>query len=418
MADCFITSYVNRYAVPLYESPYGVSANAIDDLFATSGGSTQAGLDSLAGTILLQGIDFYQNGNYNRAIQSFKSAAALSPYSDNSAKSYEYMGLAYLQLDNTDAAIKTYKEAVRLYPTDDTFSKALGDLYLKENRTDEAVRQYKAAVYANPTSADNLYSLGQAYLSAGELSKAQEQFTAVTRISPNSAAGFYGLGQVAHLSGNLTDAVSQLTHAINVNKNFELAYLELGYVYADQGDFSSADDQLATLKSKKSDKATTLSSYITLAAKPKMIAALGIDGFNTNLGPNTKVSSLSSSLTAANTSKLFSMKIAFSKDMDQASIINPYNWKISRATIRNNGGVYNNGLTPPATEAAILPKPAYILFNPENNTATVRFWVSQNANANATIDPKHIVFKFSGVDTYGKAMDTSADEYSGFSQIV
>jgi len=39
------------------------------------------------------------------------------------------------------------------------------------------------------------------------------------------------------------------------------------------------------------------------------------------------------------------MNIAFSKDMDVASVTNPYNWKISRATIRDNGGVYNYGLT-------------------------------------------------------------------------
>jgi hypothetical protein len=104
--------------------------------------------------------------------------------------------------------------------------------------------------------------------------------------------------------------------------------------------------------------------------------------------------------------------------MDTVSIINPYNWKISRATIQDNGGVYNYGIKPSAREAFILPSPAYVSYDTETNTATVHFRVSQNASADATIDPRHIVFKFSGIDIYGKTMDTSADEYSGFSSIA
>jgi hypothetical protein len=144
---------------------------------------------------------------------------------------------------------------------------------------------------------------------------------------------------------------------------------------------------------------------------------VSLNGFNTSAGPKTAVSALNATLTEAN-SNFFSMNIAFSKDMDEASVINPYNWKISRATIRDNGGVYNYGLTPSTKEAVILPKPANVTFNTDTNTATVYFKVSQNATADATIDPKHIVFKFAGVDAYGKAMDTSADEVSGFSCIA
>jgi tetratricopeptide (TPR) repeat protein len=226
------------------------------------------------------------------------------------------------------------------------------------------------------------------------------------------------LGQIAHLEGDQENAVFQLTKAIRVNKDFELAYLELGYAYADRGDFPNAECQLAILEAKNSNKATTLQSYITLATQPQITSAQSSDGFSTSLGPKTKISALNSTLTSANKSKLFSMNIAFSKDMDEASIINPYNWKISRATIRDNGGVYNGGLTPSNKEAVILPSPAYVNYNSETNKATVYFRLSQNTTADATIDPQHIVFKFSGIDTYGKAMDTSADEYSGFSKIV
>lgn len=396
-----------------------ITSEVIDYLFTSTSGNTQAKMDSLAGSILGQGIDFYQSGEYEKAAKSFKAAAALSPSSDNAKSAYDYLGQAYVKLKDTDKAIRTYQEAIRIYPTDDTLRKNLGDIYLKEKMPEEALKEYEAAVNLNPNDDETRYSLGQSYLASGELDMAREQFAAVVRISPTSAAGYYGLGQVARADGDLEGAISQLTKGISVNSGFELAYVELGYAYADRGDFQNAEDQLSILESKGSDKTTALESYIIQTTQPKMIAALSTNGFDiTNLGVKTNVSALNSTLAGANKSKLFSMNIAFSKDMDEASIINPYNWKISRATIRNNGGVYNGGLTPSAKEAFIRTNPAYVTFDTDTNTASLYFRVSQNATADATIDPKHIVFKFTGVDTYGKAMDTSADEVSGFSGVA
>ncbi len=395
-----------------------IPADTINYLFASTFANTQGNLDSLAGTILGQGIDYFQDGKYDLAVQAFKRSAALSPYSDNSAKAYDYIGKAFIKLDKTDEAIKIYKEAIRIYPMDDSLHLALGDIYLQEDRLEEAAGAYEAAVRINPNNAESQYSLGQCYLKAGEPDRAGKRFAQVVRISPANASGYYGLGQAARASGDLNEAVSLLNKAIRVNKNFELAYLELGYACADMGDFSRAEDQLAILKRNDSGYQTDLENYIAQVTQPRITAAISFDGFNTTLGRNTQVSRLSSSLTDANTSRLFSMTVTFSKDMDPASVVSARNWTISRATIRNNGGVYNYGLRPSPAEASISFNPAYVLFDDKTSIATVYFRISQNQNADATMDPNHIVFKFSGVDAYGKAMDPSADEYSGFSRIA
>ncbi len=395
-----------------------IPTDTINYLFASTFANTQGNLDSLAGTILGQGIDYFQDGKYDLAVQAFKRSAALSPFSDNSAKACDYIGKAFIKLDKTEEAIKTYREAIRIYPTDDSFQMALGDIYLQKDMLEEATEAYEAAVRINPNNAESQYSLGQCYLKTGELNKANERFAQVVRISPANASGYYGLGQAARASGDLNEAVSQLNKSIRVNKDFELAYLELGYACADMGDFNRAEDQLAVLKRNDSGYQTDLENYIAQVTRPRITAAVSFDGFNTTLGPNTQVSRLSSSLTDANKSKLFSMTVTFSKDMDAASVVSARNWTISRATIRNNGGVYNYGLPPSSSEASISCNPAYVLFDDETNMATIYFRISQNQDADATMDPNHIVFKFSGVDAYGKAMDSAADEYSGFSRIA
>jgi Flp pilus assembly protein TadD len=396
----------------------GVSTEAIDYLFSSTTANSRANLDALAGNLLGQGIDLYQKGDYSRAINAFRRSAALSPFSDNTAKAYDYLGKAFLKEEKTGDAIKVYKEAIRIYPTNDEFHLALGDIYRDEGQQEEALKSYETAVRLNPSSADSRYELGQSYLDAGQLTAAREQFTQVVRLTPTSSAGFYGLGHTARLAGEYQEAVLQLEKAIKVNRDFEKAYIELGYTYADRGDFQKASEQVSLLRARGSSQARALELYVTGAAQPRLLYAQSPDGFNTSLGRATRVATLNPSLASPGSSKLFSMNFAFSKDMDQASVLDRNNWSIIRASIRENGGVYNGGLTPTKSEAVILPTPVAVAYNTETNTATVRFRVSQNAQANAAIDPAHIVFKFYGQDAYGKAMDQSADQYSGFSKIA
>ncbi len=395
-----------------------ISADTVDFLFSSTTTTSQSQLDSLANTALGQGIDSYQNGDYDKAISSFKRSAGLSPFSDNSAKAYDYIAKSYLAQDKVDEAIKTYEDAIKIYPVRDDFRVALGDIYTKVGDAAEAMVQYKAAVRFNQNSAQNRFSLGQIYLKAGQFSDAREQLQAASKMALNNADGYYGLGQVARATGNYQDAITQLNKAISVNRNFEQSYLELGYTYADMGNVQKATEQLNILSERKSSLAITLKNYMSQVAQPKILNAVGRDGFATFWGPATNIATMDEDLSEPDRSKLVSINVVFSKKMDLSSIQNPYNWGISRASIAQNGSFYNGGLDVPDTEANILPTPEYVTYNDKTNTASVRFWISQNAEGNATLDPEHIVFKFYGKDTYGKVMDPSADEYSGFSGVV
>jgi hypothetical protein len=109
------------------------------------------------------------------------------------------------------------------------------------------------------------------------------------------------------------------------------------------------------------------------------------------------------------------MVFQFSKQMDAASIENVFNWKIERATGSGRGDGYNYDMRLKDTEISLPATPQAVYYDQQAMTATVLFKVSQNANANGTIDPSHINFSFSGKDVVGLSMDKSADMYSGFS---
>ncbi|HTY25044.1 MAG TPA: tetratricopeptide repeat protein [Desulfomonilaceae bacterium] len=394
-----------------------ISAEQIDSLYSAIP-TSQAQYDSLSNSALSRGIDRYTSANYDDAVTEFRRAIGLSSFSDNAAKAYDYMAQAYLQEGNTDAAIKTYQEAIKSYPTRDAFHTSLGDIYYKQGQLSEAEAEYKAAINFNSESTDSRYGLGQVYLNSERYSEAEVQFKKVVSLSPQSSIGYYGLGQTYRKMGNYTDALTQLDKAVSLDRNFNDGFLEQGYTYADMGDMDNANSLVNTLSDNGSSLANTLTEYIYNNAAPKISMVYSTNGFDASLGPGTPVADLDSSLSTIQAAKAFTMRFAFTKEMDLVSIQNPSNWGISKATETNAGGAYNWGMPASATDVAVPALPTSVAYNPETFSADVTFTITQNTEGNGTIDPSHIMFRFYGLDAYGKAMDLTADEYSGISQIV
>jgi tetratricopeptide (TPR) repeat protein len=393
-----------------------ISTAQIDGLFSAIP-TSQAQYDSLSNSALSHGINRYTSAEYDAAVTEFKRTIGLSSFSENAAKAYDYMAKAYLQEGNTDEAIKTYREAIRSYPTRDAFHTSLGDIYYNRGQLSEAEAEYKAAISLDSESTDSRYGLGQVYLNSERLDEAEIQFKDVVRLSPGSSIGYYGLGQAYRKMGNYSDALAQLEKAVSLDSTFEDGFVEQGYTYVDMGDMDNADSLVSTLSNHGSSFTGTLRDYIYESAAPQIFLAYSTNDFKASMGPGTAVASLDSSLSTPGASKAFTMRFAFTKDMDAASIQNPFNWEISRATGTNAGGAYNWGMPAAATDVSVPTLPAGVIYDPETFSADVTFKISQNSGADGTIDPSHIIFRFHGIDAYGKAMDLKADEYSGISQI-
>ena len=386
------------------------------DLFSAVNRS-YAQLESLANGALKNGIDLYMKKDYKGAVREFNRSIGLAPNSQNSVEAANYMARAYLKLDETEKAIKAYQTGIRINPYRDDTHIHLGNLFYAEERYDEAVKEYKEAVRLNP-NATNYFTLGQGYLAAGNHDSAEIQFSKVISLEPKESAGYYGLGLTNSQKGNFEDAIRQFEIAIQKNNKFYDAHAEIGYAYADLGMMDEAQAQVNLLDSVNPTLAATVSAYMYKVDPPKIMFAQADSTFLYAMPNNTNVSALDSYLANANATKAFSMVFQFDKQMDRESVENRLNWHISRSIGNGPGKAYNYGQPIPSTEITISPFPENIYWDEEGLTATVTFSIQQNANADGTIDPSHIVFKFSGEDVYGNSMDADFDEFMGFSGIA
>jgi len=325
--------------------------------------------------------------------------------------------MSYLQLEDTENAIKAYKSAFQVDPYRDDIRVKLGNLYFLQGKYEDARAEYAEAVRLNPSTV-NRYSLGQAYIELGRFSEAENQYNEIQRLAPREAGGYLGMGLAYSRQGKHEKAIRQFKEAISRDGNLYDAYAQMGYSYADLGDMESAQNMVDTLERlDQADLADTLSRYMYKVDPPKMLYANSSSTFPFPMGKGTPLVALNSYLMNPGASRTVSIQIQFDKQMDRGSIENPANWLISRAAGQGPGQAYNFGLPVSPNEAKLPPMPSAVTWDEDNLTATVYFTVTQNAAADATIDPSHIEFKFSGKDIYGLKMNPKADQFNGFSGV-
>jgi Flp pilus assembly protein TadD len=377
-----------------------------------------ARLDALAQGALAGGARFYQEGKYEAAAREFQRAISLSPQSENTVAAYDYLAMARLKLGNPGEAVKAYQAALRFSPNRDDFHYKLGNIFLEEGDPDQAIKSYRQALRLEPRSKTYLYSLGQAFLAEGLPDSAKEPFEKLTRLAPGDYGGFYGLGQAYYQKGEYERAADYFNQAIVLKKDFAYARLDLGYALADLGRVEEAYEQVRILKDQDPALASTLNNYLFRVARPEILAAYSPDGFYPTLGPRTPVANLDPALASPGASREFTMRFIFSKGMDLPSVENSYNWTIRRAAPGTPGGAYNWGMPVSETEVAVPVFPDRVRYDWASNTAIVTFTIEQNARADGTLDPSHLIFQFTGKDAYGNRMNPSADQYGGISRII
>ena len=372
--------------------------------------SAQSQKASLAQYAIQQAARYMQSNNYDAAAKEFRRALAFDSENDTA---HTYLGKIHLMKNNTKEAIKEFKETVRLQPLSLTALVNLGNAYIQDKNYVDAEKSLKKAARMDALNPLPDYTLGHLYAQTGRLGEAEAQFKKVQKISPRDGNVYYSLGMVANKQGRYEEAVKQLEKALSYKKKFPAANYELGVAYDALGEREKAEKQLSILTTSDYSLAKDLRQ---LLGKPRII---GMDtsksgGFSEIMGAGTPVYALDPSLIVPNSSKEFSITFTFSNQMDIASVTNPSNWSITRAK-GGEAGYYNNTIPVyPSRDAAPSTIPLAVTYNDVTREATVKFRIAQNADGNATLDPAHLVFAFKGTDADGRAMDTKADQYSGY----
>lgn len=386
-------------------------------LFSAIAGNDSSQLESIAEQAIQNGIDSYQQGDYEKAETEFRRAAGMANYTSFGGDAYKYLGMTYEQMGEPEKMIKVYEEAVERFPDRADLKIDLGNQLYQQERYAEAEKVYREALRIDSNNS-NKYALGQALLQTGKLNEAEDLYREIIRSDSEDSSGYYGLGETYAKMERYEEAIDYFQKATDLKDEFWDAYLEMGFAYADLGDMDKAQEIFEMLEETSEDLADVLSRYMYKTDTPKIAFASSTSTLYYNLPPKTALSALDSYLATAGAEKQFTMVFQFDKEMDRESVENPYNWYIRRAQVGGgSGGLYNYGLSIADNEAQLPFYPDSVYWDADNFTATVRFTLGQNEDADAVIHTGGIEFQFVGQDIYGNDMDSASDQFSGFSGV-
>lgn len=360
---------------------------------------------------ILRAATYLQANRTDEALREFKKALA---FDSQNTTAQTYIGKINLAKGNNYEAIKAFKAVVQSTPNSVDAHVDLANAYQQDKQYVNSEKEFKSAARLDPSNPLPDYSLGLQFSNTDRLSEAESQFLKVKKISPNDGNVYYALGMVYNRQGRYEEAAASLEKSISLKKNFYAANYELGVAYDALGRTDDAKAQLAILKNANSAQANDLK---TLLNKPGMVTmdTKNSGGFIGLLGPRTPLWMLDPTLlTTPQSSKIFSVTIAFNTSMDPASVNNVQNWSITRAN-SPGGGYYNYTMPLSSKEVALPSNPESVFFNSLTGEATIKFRLNQNSNGDALIDPSHITFKFSGKDALGRDMNATANEINGYS---
>lgn len=367
---------------------------------------------SLANTLLSSGINSMQNENYTQAVASFRQAAAMQP---DLTEAYTYQGDAYSRLGKRKEAIEAYKMSLKVDKTQDTVYTTMAGVYIDNGQQAEAEKILKAGIKQNNQNTLAYYMLGQLQAQNKDYTAAEANFRKVIKLEPKDGNGYYALGMALNGQGKYDEAVEMLQKATTLKKDFSPALLELGRAYAALGNKEKAQEQVDALDAiDTTDAAISAEELAAEIKQPKMSYYNSVDSsLKLNMSTISLLAIAPAKFIEPGGSQDFTVKFTFDSEMDLGSVMNPLNWRISKAS-GGTAGLYNNGLYS-AKDVPVPYIPKNVSYDPTTREATVAFTIRQlSTGIDGTIDPKHLVFQFLGKDINGKSMDTTADQYNGW----
>ncbi|MCK4549185.1 MAG: tetratricopeptide repeat protein, partial [Candidatus Krumholzibacteria bacterium] len=188
-------------------------------------------------SLMREGVESYNTGHYERAIELFNEAAGLHPdYADVRFK----LGLSMLRHGNHEEARAQLLESLRI---NDHYTEArfyLGVSYLDEKLYREALPHFKRAVLEKPGYADLQCYLGSTYFYLGELKKARAVLDQALELSPGYPKARYYYGLLLYALGEKKDAVEYLSGGIPEIERPGAANINLALVYLKEGNLEEA----------------------------------------------------------------------------------------------------------------------------------------------------------------------------------
>jgi tetratricopeptide (TPR) repeat protein len=175
----------------------------------------------------ISGVQAYQQGNYQVAMQRFQYAQQANPQDPNAyynlAVNSHRTGMQSLDKVALAQAESLYNTCLQMNPNHVECRRALAVLLTETGRKDQAVTMLTGWATQNPTSADARIELARLSEELGDPRNAEIYLHEALRIDGNNWRAHSALGRQRELQGRYADALQNYQRAQAINPTDQLA---------------------------------------------------------------------------------------------------------------------------------------------------------------------------------------------------
>ena len=185
--------------------------------------------ENVAGTKVNQANQYFESGDYERAVDYYRQALAQDP---GSPKTYYDLALA---LDRVGKIAEERQALMKAIELDSSLARAhnqLGFLEMQAGQDSQAERELKAAVALDPGYAEAENNLGVLYGQQGKNKEAEQLFRQATENNPQYAQAFINLGLILAGESRFREAEQAVGNAVKISPENSQALTVLAMVLA------------------------------------------------------------------------------------------------------------------------------------------------------------------------------------------
>jgi tetratricopeptide (TPR) repeat protein len=188
---------------------------------------------------LNRGTYFYMTGDYDKAIEEFKSLLKVNP---NDVFTHFVLGYVYDKKGWSNMAIEELEEAIRLDPGYINAYNNLGTIYNRLGKREEATEMFNMAIELNPTYIEAYDNLGVVYYMKKDYDQAMGYFRKAIELEPTYSQAYNNIGSIFVAKGRFADAIEPIQKALEHDPNLTDAYNNLGSAYLGLGSLQEAEN--------------------------------------------------------------------------------------------------------------------------------------------------------------------------------
>lgn len=170
----------------------------------------------------LQGARYYQNGNYDVAMQNFQKAVATDPTNAdgyyNMACTMHRMGTARNDQNSLNQAETLYNQCLDLDPNHIDCYRGLAVLLVETGRSDKAFNLLKNWALRSPQVAEARVELARLYEEFGDPEAAKRYLTEAVGLDQYNSRAWNALGRLREQGGEYSQALANYQRSYNLNR--------------------------------------------------------------------------------------------------------------------------------------------------------------------------------------------------------